>query len=97
MKLSAKQAKEELLTELRKLPIVVGAKAPYKEKWEQALQMGADALALQEPKKPKNVDRDNQLFDCPTCETKIYADDVEQFQYCLTCGQKIDWSEESDN
>lgn len=60
----------------------------------EAVELAIAALEKQIPKKPINADYDYELFDCPSCGTKIYADNsIEDFRYCLTCGQAIDWNE----
>ena len=70
--------------------------------YREALQMGADALALQEPKKPIYEHLDGLSlpvpYRCPTCGEKIATYDG--FARCTIkehhckCGQKIDWSDE---
>lgn len=94
MKLTPKQAREELLNEVNNLKMVlVGAKAPYREKWIEALQMGAEALALQEPKKPR---KDTFGRYCPICN-HYFDPRAWKSAYCGQCGNKLDWTEESDN
>ena len=50
------------------------------------------ALAKQSPKKPQEVDVDFSTFVCPNCLSSImYTDEKETHNYCLNCGQKLDW------
>lgn len=32
------------------------------------------------------------MYDCPNCE-KSYETECDKYDYCPSCGQKIDWSE----
>lgn len=57
----------------------------------KALQMGADALALQEPKKPRE---DTFGWYCPICN-HYFDPRAWKSAYCGRCGQKLNW--ESDN
>ena len=60
----------------------------------EARDMAKAALEKQIPKKPKNIDEDMNIFDCPCCGHTILAiDDMSIHQNCLMCGQKLDWSD----
>lgn len=53
-----------------------------------------EAKEKQIAKKPKNIDEDMNIFDCPCCGHTILAiDSMTIHQNCLMCGQKLDWSE----
>lgn len=60
-----------------------------------------DVIEKQIPKKP-NIYGDGydnngniiyDMYDCPNCD-KSYEIDYEKYDYCPSCGQAIDWSEE---
>ncbi len=59
-----------------------------------------DALEKQTPKKPTiygdGVGDDGEIiydsYDCPSCGVS-YELDYDKHDYCLTCGQALDWSE----
>lgn len=49
-------------------------------------------------KKPSSVDDEMGYFICPNCGGAIYySDEKESQEFCLTCGQRIDWSEEGES
>lgn len=53
-----------------------------------------EAVEKQEPKKPESSDSDFDYFKCPACGAYIWAtDSVNDHNYCLNCGQAIDWEE----
>ena len=59
----------------------------------EALNMAKEALEKQIPKKP--LDKTKSMDDygyCPNCRKII--DDYNDFNFCSTCGQAIDWSDE---
>lgn len=70
--------------------------------YEEALEIGIQALKKQIEKKPiRHTVRED--FKCPTCgSTEIRPYDTEyreydkgcKFEYCSDCGQKLDWSDE---
>lgn len=40
-------------------------------------------------------EQDFSLFDCPNCGTTMYyVNDLEDFKFCIECGQKLDWGYE---
>ena len=64
------------------------------------MEMIVQALEKQIPKKPTyegdGYADGHLVYDtwiCPCCETR-YEVDYEEYDYCLHCGQKIDWSDE---
>ena len=62
-------------------------KFPY-ETYE-AVDMAIKALEMQIPKKPKTDDR-YVMYICPRCNEFIKINK----NYCMNCGQKLDWSDE---
>ena len=79
----------------------IGLLKHHIEAWEgkfppahfEACEAAIQALEKQVPKKaiyyPNNI-----MFECPSCGGDIVFDnEKEEHQYCLMCGQKLDWSE----
>ncbi len=68
---------------------------------QESVDMAIKALEKQVAKKPSfegdGYDPDgNLVYDtwiCPCCE-KHYEVDYEEYDYCPSCGQKIDWSDQ---
>lgn len=59
-----------------------------------ALGAAIKALEKQVAKKPNEVDRDRNYFECGTCGEAMYStDDLESHHYCLNCGQAIEWGD----
>lgn len=85
---------QEAIELLKKaVPICPMSQAKYNQ-FIDAVNMGMEALEKQIAKKPKNIDEDMNIFDCPCCGHTILAiDDMSIHQNCLMCGQKLDWSE----
>ena len=53
-----------------------------------------EAAEKQRPKKPEVSDSDFDYYKCPVCGAYIWATDcVQDHNYCLNCGQAIDWEE----
>lgn len=53
-----------------------------------------EAVEKQKPKKPEVSDSDFDYYKCPICGAYIWATDcVYDHNYCLNCGQAIDWEE----
>ena len=69
------------------------------EELEQYRKIGTvkecrEAVEKQEPKKPEVSDSDYDYYKCPVCGAYIWATDcVQDHNYCLNCGQAIDWEE----
>lgn len=61
------------------------------EKYE-TYSMAIQALEKQIPKKP-DFTEDKEFALCPCCNGKSLRD---KQKYCENCGQKLDWSEESE-
>ena len=100
-KLTPKQARKKLLA-FKKDWKSISNQTHKKEETpiEQALQMGADALDKQEPKKHyhsaiKEVDGKGVYFRfsiCPECLGEIISyKNSEPPKYCSNCGQKLKW------
>lgn len=78
-----KQAKA--LTDLRTLGIQ--RKAFVKHALELAISKQTPKLVVQ-----TYIESDTRVFDCPLCKnTWMYTNTPEEFRYCPTCGQKLDW------
>jgi len=68
---------------------------------QESVDMAIKALEKQVAKKPSfegdGYDPDgNLVYDtwiCPCCE-KHYEVDYEEYDYCPSCGQRIDWSDQ---
>lgn len=61
----------------------------------QSIKIAISALEKQIPRKPQEVDVDFSTFVCPNClSTIMYTDEKETHNYCLNCGQRLDWSVE---
>ncbi len=67
----------------------------------KALNMAVEALERQIPKKPDisgdSCDKNGNLiydtYDCPNCHVN-YELEYDKYDYCPSCGQALDWSEE---
>ena len=67
----------------------------------KANEMAIQALKKQIPKKPVNYDK--HYYKCPCCNEDLEIDNDMLFIYneeppkfCIKCGQKLDWSDESE-
>ena len=68
----------------------------------EALEMAINALGKQIPKKPVCIE--NKMWCCPVCDNHLlpkwvkYPTELmpktEGLPHCMSCGQKIDWSDE---
>lgn len=58
--------------------------------YEEALEIGIQALEKQISKKP-DFTEDKEFALCPCCNGNGLAD---KQKYCDNCGQKLDWSDE---
>lgn len=53
-----------------------------------------EGVEKQWPKKPEASDGDFDYYKCPACGACIWGTDcVQDHNYCLNCGQAIDWEE----
>ena len=52
------------------------------------------AVEKQRAKKPSDISEEYSFFDCHACGKTIYASgECLEHNYCLNCGQAIDWSD----
>lgn len=60
-----------------------------------AKHKAVDALKKQIPMKSTAINDECGYFECPACGDLIYADrgSFEEHKHCLSCGQKLDWSD----
>lgn len=60
-----------------------------------AKHKAVEALKKQIPMKSTEVNENCGYFECPACGDLIYAEGArfEEHKYCLSCGQKLDWSD----
>lgn len=69
-------------------------------KCQKRLEFETAAIQKQIPKKPINIERKIAMASCPVCcydFPDMGGDDspcgeVEKYDYCPNCGQRIDWS-----
>jgi predicted RNA-binding Zn-ribbon protein involved in translation (DUF1610 family) len=60
-------------------------------------ELAISALEKQIPKKPTDIDRDYNYFECASCGNSICSTEkLESHKFCLTCGQAIDWRNEDE-
>ncbi|MBQ0017361.1 MAG: hypothetical protein KBT30_01865 [Clostridiales bacterium] len=62
--------------------------------YEEAIEISLEALKKQIPTKPiiGFFGDINGVFDCPNCGVTICSsDDITEHNYCLNCGQALDW------
>lgn len=59
-----------------------------------------EIVTLLERAEPKMVhqsedDKEFSMFECPECGDAVaYMNEPDEFKYCISCGQALDWSEE---
>lgn len=89
-------AESEVIKELKYDCNELGKAIPCDTSWgcsfENAYGMAIQALEKQIPKKP-DFTEDKEFALCPCCNGKSLLD---KQKYCDNCGQKLDWSEESE-
>ena len=75
--------------------IAISALKEIQQYWEiGTVEECLEAVEKQEPKKPEVSDGDFDYYKCPVCGAYIWATDcVQDHNYCLNCGQAIDWEE----
>lgn len=61
----------------------------------EEIEIATKALKKQIPMKPTEINDECGYFECPACGDLIYAEGArfEEHKYCLSCGQKLDWSD----
>jgi len=63
-------------------------------KTEEDYNMAIKALEKQIPKEFTSLDQDYGYFECSNCDHVInYGEDYTEHNYCLNCGQRLDWTE----
>ena len=45
---------------------------------------------------PQENEHEGILAKCPNCKNHIYYDNYEDFNFCIRCGQKLDWGDLSE-
>ena len=68
----------------------------YTNRCNEAHQIAVESVEKQIPKKPYyRKEEDAKGFACPECDMGVTVDHGRiKEDYCSSCGQKIDWSEE---
>lgn len=61
----------------------------------EEIEIAIQALKKQIPMKSTEINDECGYFECPACGDLIYAEGArfEEHKYCLSCGQKLDWSD----
>lgn len=61
----------------------------------EEIEIAIQALEKQIPKKSTEINDECGYFECPACGDLIYAEGArfEEHRYCLSCGQRLDWSD----
>ena len=89
----AKNQLEELIQD-RKSFICGGDDEIYKKDIE-ALKTAISALEMQIPKKP--IEKSPWVYHCPSCDSRDIEDVfIKKNNFCLDCGQALDWSDNDD-
>ena len=94
------EAIEELKYDCNELGKAIPCDTSWGCSFENAYEMAIQALEKQIPKKPiyegdGYAPDESFVFDewlCPCC-CKRYEVDYDDYDYCPTCGQKIDWGD----
>lgn len=65
------------------------------ENQTEIMEITIEALEKQIPKKVANLEKDCDTYGkCPKCKEMFWITEGDEFDYCPTCGQALDWSEE---
>lgn len=61
----------------------------------EEIEIATKSLKKQIPMKPTEINDDCGYFECPACGDLIYAEGArfEEHKHCLSCGQRLDWSD----
>lgn len=61
----------------------------------EEIEIATKALKKQMPMKSTDINDECGYFECPACGDLIYAEGArfEEHKYCLSCGQRLDWSD----
>lgn len=89
-------AKADTYIKLAKLHGTVGEMIDICAAYEEigTVEECREAVEKQKPKKPEASDSDFDYYKCPVCGEYIWAtDNINEHNYCLNCGQSIDWEE----
>lgn len=68
---------------------------PFTEEFAMAVKEAISALEKQIPKKPITYKSTNRA-DCPCCGNVVRGIQDSFGNWCSKCGQRLDWSEESE-
>lgn len=82
----------EAIAEVRFNMSTIGLKESSVKRVVKARDLAIKALEKQIPKKP-DFTEDKEFALCPCCNGNGLAD---KQKYCDNCGQRLDWSEESE-
>ena len=62
---------------------------------KQAIDKAVETLKKQIPKKP--IEKSPWVYHCPSCDSQDIEDVfIKKFNFCLDCGQALDWSDNDD-
>lgn len=61
---------------------------------EKVISMAVEALEKQIPKKPTQVDKWGEFFQCPRCNGFVTDYFGCRMKYCSRCGQALKWESE---
>lgn len=61
----------------------------------EEIEIATKSLKKQIPMKSTEINDECGYFKCPACGDLIYAEGArfEEHKYCLSCGQRLDWSD----
>ncbi len=61
----------------------------------EEIEIATKSLKKQIPMKSTDINDECGYFECPACGDLIYAEGArfEEHKYCLSCGQRLDWSD----
>ena len=66
-----------------------------KDYQQDVADMAISALEKQIPKKP--IEKSPWVYHCPSCDSQDIEDVfIKKFNFCLDCGQALDWSDNDD-
>lgn len=63
----------------------------FSDEYKEMCNMSIKALEKQIPKKPIELDKWGEYYECPICN-KYAVDNLGcKYKFCRECGQKLDW------
>ena len=66
-----------------------------KDYQQDVADIAISALEKQIPKKP--IEKSPWVYHCPICDSQDIEDAfIKKFNFCLDCGQALDWSDNDD-